>query len=91
MAIRRVRAVQAHPVPEHAYYSGGLFDPEVMASPKRGPDHEEDPWEFPPGATVLNGMKGVPLYRCTFCDGVVAESEFDAHQCGYSQTEDPDE
>lgn len=90
MGFKRVRTVQGHAVPEHAYHAPGIFDPEVMRGPERAPDHVDE-WDYPPGATVLNGMRGVQLYNCTQCGDTVAESEFDAHQCGYSQTDDADQ
>ena len=77
-SLRRVRTVQAHYVPDVAYMADGPnFDlpQEVGKIPDPGPD------EFPPGATVLNGMQGVELFRCEVCNALVAESEFDGHLC----------
>ncbi len=70
--------------------SPGLFDasvaaPPVPMDPIRNLEWQED--EAPKGATVLNHMMGVQLYECDYCGAVVAESEFDAHTCGYDQTE----
>lgn len=78
MSLKRVRTVQAHPVPDVAYpASGPQFD--LASPPQIIRDYETD--EFPPGATVLNGMKGVQLYVCEVCGVDVAESEFDGHLC----------
>jgi hypothetical protein len=79
MKVIRHKAVQVHPVPSTVYRPQGIFDPGVVAQPVIDYDLHED--EFPMGATATNGMKGVPLYRCNHCDGVVAESEMKAHIC----------
>lgn len=80
MGIQRIRTVQAHAVPDRAYYPGAnIFDPGVTAAPViTRSDYMPDP---PPGATCLNGMLGVELFTCEVCGAEVAESEFDGHLC----------
>lgn len=81
MSIRQVRTVQAHPVPSSVQYASGLRleVQETSYIPGRIPPAPEE--EFPPGATCLNNMQGVDLYRCSVCHELVAESEFEAHHC----------
>ncbi len=81
MSIRHVRAVQAHPVPSTVQHVPGLrLEVQEMAYiPGTIPPAPDE--EFPPGATCLNNMQGVDLYRCSVCHQLVAEAEFDAHHC----------
>lgn len=80
MTIRRVRTVQAHYVPSTVHYADGPRF-EVQEIQYTAPPTVEDSEPFPPGATCLNGMQGVPLFECDRCGESVAESEFDLHRC----------
>lgn len=79
LKIERKRAVQAHPVPDSVYRPGSIWHPEITKTPTIVRDDEEP--EYPVGASTANGMQGVPLYRCNYCETVVAGSETDAHRC----------
>lgn len=70
--------------------SPGLFDAAINRGPTPMDPRSVTTYEveeFPPGATCLNGMMGVPLYTCDSCGSTVAEAEFDAHVCGYGETD----
>lgn len=71
-------AVQAHAVPSRVYEARGPFgryQPEIVEIPY-------DPDTFPvSGATAQNGMKGVVLYECQDCMGILTEAELDSHVC----------
>lgn len=80
MRVIHLQAQQGHPVPQRAMEPRGPFqhyEPVVV-------DLEEDPDEFPYGATAQNNMRGVDLYECQGCEAVLLESELDSHMsiCG---------
>jgi hypothetical protein len=82
MTLIRIKTVQGHPVP--SVVGGGVppWEAQLFHRPGRLPSQETFS-EFPAGATVQNGMQGVPLFSCDTCGDIVAESEMDAHVCGY--------
>ena len=78
MAIKRIRAVQVHPVPKNGYYTP---DQVIDTGPPTQITWDYPDGDPPLGATVLNGMKGTEVYTCDTCGRTVAESEFDGHLC----------
>lgn len=79
MTIRRIATVQGHPTPK-SVGSRSSLDPAITQGPQRMEPYDGE--EFPPGATVLNGMGlGVDMYQCDHCQAVVAESEVAHHTC----------
>jgi hypothetical protein len=66
---------------------GTPWDPVLFQRPDK---FVEFPEEFPRGATVQNGMQGVPLFSCDACGTIVAETEIPFHDCGLAETDDDD-
>lgn len=89
MGLRRYKTIQGHPIPHVVGNIGVPWDPVLSHPPVKL--EPQEPNEFPPGATVLNGFKGVQLFSCDRCGDVVAESEIPHHDCGYlAETDDED-
>jgi hypothetical protein len=88
MGLQRIQTVQAHPVPKVIGSAGVPWEPQLFHRPERMASAQ--PEGFPPGATVQNGMKGVPLFSCDSCGEVVAETEIPFHDCGLAETDDDD-
>ena len=85
MSLIRIQCVQAHPVPKVVGGGSIPWDPALFARPEK---FVERPEEFPPGATVQNGMQGVPLFSCDACGTILAESEIPSHDCVLIEDDD---
>lgn len=85
MGLIRIQCVQAHPVPKVVGGGSVPWDPALFQRPVK---FSEAVPEFPLGATVQNGMQGVPLFSCDLCGTIVAESEMAHHDCGLMDDDD---
>jgi hypothetical protein len=87
MRVLRRPAVQAHAVPATAAHPRGPFSAEILAPPvidRTVPD--DNP--FPLGATAQNDFRGVRMFQCKLCGGVVPEYGIEMHVCEDSDGED---
>lgn len=88
MRVIRVDAVQAHPVPKHAYYPpSNVFSRDVTADPEIVYDYQSEDDEgtssLGAGATAQNNYKAPKYYRCRTCSARVTEDEISSHECEY--------
>lgn len=81
MRVVRRAAFQGHAVPETAGRPRGPFSPEVLAKPVISDEVITSDNPFPPGATSQNDFRGVPHYRCRYCQEIIPEYALDAHVC----------
>lgn len=85
MRITRVRAVQAHPVPERVHEPLGPFPDHIFDEPEIVSEYASEDDEaginFEPGATAQNNYKPTKYYRCRTCHVRVSDKEVDAHTC----------
>ena len=86
MKITRVKAIQAHPVPEKAYQAKGPFPDHLFRESKIVFDYESENDEngnnFPLGATAQNNFKPPRYLRCKSCLTRVIEEDALLHKCG---------
>ena len=84
MKITRVKAVQAHPVPEKAYQAKGPFPDHLFRESKivfdYEPENDENGNNLPLGATAQNNFKPIHLY-CGDCDSKVLSTKTNEHEC----------
>lgn len=79
MNVIYIEAAQGHAVPKVVMQSQGPFS---VYSPTMDPN-QEDPPEFPYGATAQNDMRGVGLYTCNACgEEDIRGDALDQHVCG---------
>lgn len=85
MKITRVRAVQAHPVPERVHEPRGPFPDHIFDEPEIVTEYDSEDDEaginFEPGATAQNNYKPTKYYRCRTCHARVSDKEIEAHTC----------
>jgi hypothetical protein len=85
MKITRVKAIQAHPVPEKAYQAKGPFPDHLFRESKivfdYEPENDENGNNFPLGATAQNNFKPPKYLRCKACHARVTEEEAVLHEC----------
>lgn len=85
MKITRVKAIQAHPVPEKAHQPRGPFPSNLFREPEIVYDYESEQDEsgsnFPLGATAQNNFKPPKYLRCKSCQCRVIEEEALMHKC----------
>jgi hypothetical protein len=79
------KAIQVHPVPEHALEPKGPFPRELFKEPEivydYAPALDEGGGDFPAGSTVQNGFKPIKYLRCIVCSARVKEDETEFHVC----------
>ena len=82
MKITRVKAIQAHPVPEKPR---GPFPASLFKEPEIVYDYESEQDEggsnFPLGATAQNNFKPPHYLRCKSCLTRVIEEDAHLHKC----------
>lgn len=85
MKITRVRAVQAHPVPDKVHEPRGPFPDHLFDEPEINTEYEseydEAGAEYELGATAQNNYKPVKHFRCRTCHARVVSTDLDIHTC----------
>jgi hypothetical protein len=85
MKITRVKAIQAHPVPEKAHQPRGPFPTSLFREPEivydYEPEQDEGGSNFPLGATAQNNFKPPHYLRCKSCLTRVIEEDAHLHKC----------
>lgn len=80
--VERIKAVQAHPVPDRVTEPNGPFSQELLAEPEI--NHNYSPAfkdDYLPGATAQNNYRPPRYLRCALCSARVLESETEFHVC----------
>jgi hypothetical protein len=78
MGVIHIDAEQGHAVPKSVIQPRGPFG---AYSPTMDPN-QEDPPEFPYGATAQNNMQGVQWFVCNACRAHVPGNRLEQHICG---------
>ena len=85
MKITRVKAVQAHPVPDRVHEPRGPFPDHIFDEPEINTEYSSEDDEaginFEPGATAQNNYKPVKYYRCKTCQVRVTYEGTETHVC----------
>lgn len=85
MKTTRVKAKQAHPVPNKVTNPTGPFPRELFKESKIVDDYQpalnEDGMDFEKGATAQNNFKPPKYLRCKACHARVTEEEAVLHEC----------
>lgn len=85
MRITRVKALQAHPVPDRVHEPQGPFPDHLFDEPEISSDYtseyDEGGSNFELGATAQNSYKPVKHYRCKHCHARVSQLNLDTHVC----------
>jgi hypothetical protein len=92
MRITRIKAVQAHPVPDSVRHPRGPFPRELFAEPEivveYSSEQDESGREFDVGATAQNNYQPPKYYYCKYCHERVVEFDLDLHECDIEDDED---
>lgn len=85
MKVTRVKAIQAHPVPDRVHEPRGPFPDHLFDEPEVQSEYESEYDEagvnFEPGATAQNNYRPVKYYRCRNCHARVSQLNLDTHTC----------
>jgi hypothetical protein len=80
--VERIKAVQAHPVPDRITAPNGPFSQELLAEPEITNDYYPAfQNEHLPGSTAQNNFRPARYLRCGLCSARVLETETEFHVC----------
>lgn len=95
MRITRVKAIQAHPVPDSVQQPRGPFPRHLFEEPEIVVNYDSEDDEagrnFQPGSTAQNKYQPPKVYVCRSCHARVVEFDLDLHECEVEYDDDDED